>query len=326
MVCVGAVLLERVIRPVELMRDRMLRLAEGNVDIDIPSSRGLAEISAMMDSLRVFRINSVRRARLQKERLTLHARLSETYRLMRDDLKAAALVQVSLLPDSRQHNGVRLASFFRPSNYLAGDTFDFIPSPGGSVIMYQIDVAGHGTAAALVSVVSHNAVRKAIEQWDGVSLAGLCAGINAAWPESLTYFTLLLVEIDPLAARGRMVQAGHPHPFLLTGDTLVRLGAGGLPIGVLPDADFDEVPFDFTSGTRFLALTDGVMDLETSEGEPFSEERLIDFLTAKRDMPTAALLAEIERALRDWHHQDTFKDDVTIVILEGDDKVAGTQA
>jgi len=308
-----------VVAPLERMRAAMLQLAEDNLSVTLPMPSRLKEIGAMEDALRVFRANGVRRQALQRERHKLHGRLEQTYSHIKTDLEAAAAIQASLLPRQAQLSGVQLSSYFRPSHFLAGDTFDVLQEPDGRVIAFQIDVAGHGAAAALASIASKYTVAQAIlQRRAGADLAELAQDINREWPSDLPYFTLVLTEIDPSTGQGVMVQAGHPSPILLrSSGQVVVLGDGGLPIGVLAQATFDAIPFEFGLNDRLILATDGVHEMENADGEPFSEERVQDILRGAGKKSTEQIIADLDASLRMWRGDDTLDDDATIVILEG---------
>jgi serine phosphatase RsbU (regulator of sigma subunit) len=313
------VVLAWVVGPLERLRSAMLELAKDNLQVPLRKPSRIKEIGAMDDALRVFKASSSRRQALQRERLKLHGRLEETYAHLKTDLEAAAVIQASLLPQQAQMAGISLFSYFRPSHFLAGDTFDVLRQQNGRVVVFQIDVAGHGAAAALVSVASKYTVAQAIlQRGPGVDLAEVAQEINREWPSDLPHFTLLLAEIDPATGEGSLVQAGHPSPILLraNGDLMV-LGEGGLPIGALSQATFDAVPFSFGLNDRLVITTDGVHEMEDGEGKPFSEERLWDLLLGGATRSTKQIIADIDVAMRAWRGNDTLDDDVTIVVMEG---------
>ena len=77
----------------------------------------------------------------------------------------------------------------------------------GGVGFFQVDVAGHGAPAAMVSVASHQILSQAIPtKPEGMRLEDLVERINGDWPEDLPYFTMILGEIDPRTRRGSIVQ------------------------------------------------------------------------------------------------------------------------
>ncbi len=318
-VVAAKVVIAWVVLPLERMRDAMLQLAEDNLAVELPKQSKLKEVDAMEDALRVFKANGMRRQSLQRERLQLHGRLEETYRHLKIDLEAAAVIQASLLPQQAQLGGVSLSSYFRPSHFLAGDTFDVLQQPDGRVIVFQIDVAGHGAAAALVSVASKYTVAQAIlQRRPGADLAALTQEINREWPSDLPYFTLVIAEIDPATGQGVLVQAGHPSPMLLLASgELIILGDGGLPVGVLANATYEAVPFAFGPNDRLMIATDGMHEMANQGGELFSEERVQDLMRVSAGKSTEQILTALDTSLRAWRGDDTLDDDVTIVMLEG---------
>ncbi|SCY88859.1 PP2C family protein-serine/threonine phosphatase [Paracoccus tibetensis] len=310
----------RIVTPLSELRTAMLELAEGRQGTALPASTRQDEMTAMTDALRVFRANDMRRRRLQDERLALHDRLKEAYRQLKLDLEAAAVVQATLLPPSARLGGLSFYSYFRPSRFIAGDTFNVVRRSDGLVDFFEIDVAGHGAPAALISVASHHSIAQAaLQRRAGEGLADLVASINAEWPDSFPYFTMILGEIDPASGKGRLVQAGHPAPLLIvrTGDVR-EIGDGGLPVGIIPHATYDVIEFDLRPGDRLLLYSDGLTEAEDLNGQFFSQERLIEIVTAHAHDTTGALINALDSALRNWRGSGTLDDDVTVLILEAE--------
>ena len=69
-----------------------------------------------------------------------------------------------------------------------------------------------------------------------LSPAGLVSALNDMMldgPLTDVYLTMVYARLDLQAHRLRLVQAGHPHPFLQRADGRIeRVGRGGLPVGV----------------------------------------------------------------------------------------------
>lgn len=310
----------RVIRPIRSLSAAMLHLAEGDLERPLPPADSNDEMASMFDALRVFRTNAMRRRRLQIERLALHGRLKGAYRQLKVDLEAAAAVQTTLLPTSACLNGVAFSSLFRPSNFIAGDTFDVVRHQSGKITFFQIDVAGHGAPAALISIASHHRITQAVlQRRPEEDLAKVVAELNSEWPENLPYFTLILGEIDPHMRRGTLVQAGHPPPILVSQlGGVTPLGQGGLPIGILPGAYYDTVDFSFAPGDRLVIYSDGLVEAENPNEQPFSQERLQALILDSAGRKAVELLSVIDRSLRKWRGSGKLDDDVTVLILEGE--------
>jgi serine phosphatase RsbU (regulator of sigma subunit) len=302
----------------------MLALADGQLDAPLPEHSRRDEIGEMADTLRVFKANAIRRERLQAERLSLLEKLQGAYRQLEADLKAASAVQLALLPAPARIGGVTFSGQLRPSHFISGDSYDVLRQPNGSVHFFLADVAGHGAAAALVSVAARYTMTEAIlRRSAGQSLAETVAGLNENWPEHLTYFTMVLGELRPEAGQGVLIQAGHPPPLLLRRSGVVEpLGTGGLPIGVIAKASFEEIAFTFELGDRLLVYSDGLTEAENDAGEPFSEERLADLLQAHALATTAELLSLIPLTVQTWRGMAEPEDDMTLLILEAGDEDA----
>jgi serine phosphatase RsbU (regulator of sigma subunit) len=141
--------------------------------------------------------------------------------------------------------------------------------------------------------------------------------MNEDWPEHLPYFTMILGELRPEDGQGALVQAGHPPPLLLRGAGGVEfLGEGGLPVGVLRQATYEEVRFDFAPGDRLWSTRTGSPRLRTHPGQPFTEERLAELVREHSGLGTEELLARLTDAVQDWGQADTLEDDMTVLVLE----------
>lgn len=312
------IIAKHIVSPLEQVRTKMLDLVEGNLSPLTFEKFLLKDLRGMADALRVFRITGVRRERLTRERLSLHAQIADAHRSLQADMAAAYKVQLSQMPEPGIVGKIRFTSFFAPSHVLAGDTFDYLELSDERVGLFQVDVAGHGAAASLVSVAAHIGARRALRSLkSGDSVANAVRTLNAHWNPEMTYFTLALSEFDIRANTGRLVQAGHPHPVLMRRDgTVSRLGNGGLPIGVLPDAEFEEVAFPFEAGDRILVFSDGIYENANAQNEIYSEERFIQFLTENATCSTEMLLQSIREALDTWTGAGSLSDDVSVVIAE----------
>lgn len=310
--------LTRVVTPLEQLHSDLLRLAHDDFNVDLAPNGHLAEIQAMYDALVTFRENGLRRERMQAELARLTDRVVAANHAMTAELQAAALVQAAQLPPACDLRGARFDTFYRPSRMIAGDTYDFVTLEDGRTRIFQIDVSGHGAAAALVSVMSHIAVKSALEKaGPSEPLAEIVARVNRDWNEALPYFTMLLVEIDPQASIARVVQAGHPPLLRLPAVGGVEtVGDGGMPVGALPWAEYEEVTCAFHPGDRLVLTTDGVTEAADHHGEQFGDARYLTLLHQIGPADVGTFFGAVDAALWDWCGTEAFDDDVTILVLE----------
>lgn len=308
----------RVVRPLEELSATMLRLAENDLSAPLPRQGRTDEIGEMSDTLRVFKANAIRRQRAQQDKQMLHARLKDAYRQLRKDLEAAAVIQATMLPPPAVLGDVRYRGLFRPSSLIAGDTYNVVQRSDGGVGFFQVDVAGHGAPAAMVSVASHQILSQALlTKPDGMRLEDLVERINGDWPEDLPYFTMILGEIDSRTQRGAIVQAGHPHPLLIRSDgTVEPIGDGGFPVGMIATIAYEKREFAFGPGDRLLIYSDGLVEAENATGEQFSDARLYELVREHAKGPTGPLLDQVDGALRRWRGSERLDDDLSVLMLE----------
>jgi serine phosphatase RsbU (regulator of sigma subunit) len=296
----------------------MLRLARNDIRTPLPELSRRDEFAAMSDALRVFKANALRRERLQQRSKLLHERLKDVYRSLREDLKAAATIQSTLLPAPGEIGGVRFEGLYRAASVVAGDTFNVVRQSNGNPGFFQVDVAGHGAPAALGSVVSYHNLSQALLKEEGHSGLNVVAGeVDAAWSQDLPYFTMILGEVDVARDCLKLVQAGHPPPLIIRADgTCTFVGQGGFPVGLVPGATFETFDVAFEAGDRILVYSDGVTEAADPSGEMFTQQRLEEVVALHSASSAADILNAVIVNVRDWRQSETFEDDVSMLLIE----------
>lgn len=270
-----------------------------------------------------------------RELTAANRELTEACQTVENDLQAAAEVQRSLLPAPARFHTVSVEWLLAPSHFLAGDTLDYYQLDEKHVGFYLLDVAGHGTMAALQSftvnkMLSQTTVRNALlktalSEPPYYRLApphAVIAELNRRFCEARNseqqYFTMLFGLINIRNGELAFSQAGHPPPLLYsaaTGQT-EYLGDGGLPVGLFTHADYDTRRVQLQPGDRLYLYSDGVTECRAPDGEGFGPERLAATLRGSGARPLADALDGLSRALGDWHGSERFDDDVTTVAIE----------
>jgi len=187
---------------------------------------------------------------------------------------AGALQQSLLPPELPEIGGAEVAALYQPADagVVGGDFYDGFGGAEACVLVVG-DVSGKGPEAAAVTGLARHTIRAAA-LWAN-SPSQVLSTLNRAMllgrtGEGLERFcTVLLVYIDRVEGRlaCRIASAGHPPALLLSGDGSVReVRSNGLPAGLYPDADFDEVAADLAPGDRLVLFTDGLTEARTPEG------------------------------------------------------------
>ncbi len=252
--------------------------------------------------------------------------LDTAYSQMRADLQAAAAVQTSMLPSPRLRiDGVACEWLFAPSAYLSGDMLNVKAVDDAHVMFYAIDVAGHGVQAAMQSVIVNRLLaregeaRGASAQLSPASVVDMMNRLFLEEAVDASYFTMVYGVLDTRTGAGRLTQAGHTHPLLVTANgEALRLGDGGFPVGLLAGCEYETVPFTLRARDRLFLYSDGVTECARPDGELFGDERLRTFLSARAQRPLRETLDALKSELLAWRGTapGTFDDDVSVLALE----------
>ncbi|WP_289368284.1 PP2C family protein-serine/threonine phosphatase [Pantoea stewartii] len=268
---------------------------------------------------------------------TLAARnthLSEALRQIEQDLEVAARIQHSVLPAHQQCYGDYFSDWlFLPSAWVSGDIFNVFPLDN-HLGFYCVDVSGHGVGAAMMSLaVARQFLHgRTVERFllDGdkgvVSPAEVVRILNERFcsdeAEIVSYFTLIYGVINLTSGEGRLCQAGHPTPFIVTPQGQIRtVGEGGAPVGLMPHLSWTDVSFTLAPGERLCLFSDGITECENLAGEQFGQERLQTCIQDSIAQAPDDLLQQLGQHLIRWRsgentEQHAMADDVSLLIIE----------
>lgn len=257
--------------------------------------------------------------------------LSEAYATIRHDLESAAAMQKALLPPPLRIPGVAVEWLFQPSSFVAGDIFDYFKLGEGQLSFYQLDVAGHGVPAALLSftlsrVLSEGAEEKRLrrqgfDQDAEVIPRRVVEELNQRFQSGIDpvlYFTMIYGNLDLRSGRVTLTQAGHPRPICLrhASRRTEMVGGGGFPVGMLPEVEYETLQVELAHGDRLFLYSDGITECTSQSDEMFSEQRLRELLEQTAELPAAAVTECVGQTLREWKGDDNHQDDITLLILE----------
>ncbi len=132
------------------------------------------------------------------------------------------------------------------------------------------------------------------------------------------FVTMFLGRLDPVTARFTYANAGHPPGFILnrSGEVVCRLGATGLPLGLLEDATYHrQGPLELQPGDLLMVLTDGVHEAQAPNEELFEEERVVELVRENRERPAQEILDVLLAEIHAFTQREELEDDVTAMVL-----------
>ena len=205
----------------------------------------------------------------------------------------------------------------RQMRALGGDCYDFSCQADGRLTMLVGDASGKGVAAALMMASIQSSLRTAA-LFIGDDLAGLLRVVNAqACLSSLAgrYATLFYGVLDHDSRTLRYVNAGHNPPVVLRRDGSIDwLEPTGAPVGLLPDAVWQERIVRLQPGDRLLAYTDGVVEASSPSGEEWGVKGLLQSANGLETESADELICSILGAMDDFSG-GVQTDDATVAAL-----------
>jgi sigma-B regulation protein RsbU (phosphoserine phosphatase) len=251
--------------------------------------------------------------------------------LDRDLIEARKLQQTLVRERSRDFGQAMVSALLRPSGHVGGDLVGFFQINPGRIALYSIDVSGHGVASAMMTarlagLLTGSSPETNIaltHERDGQQSAlppeKVAARLNRLMFQDIQadqYFTLAYADVDLLSGHVSLVQAGHPHPALLRADASVDyLGSGGMPVGLIAEAEYQRVETQLRPGDRLFLVSDGVTECPSPSGDELGEGGLTQILHANHQMANDALLDALVWDLSRHYGGEDFPDDISGVLL-----------
>jgi len=280
------------------------------------------------------RILRMERELNEKNRLvssTLDALQSLYDSLDRDLIEARKLQQSLVRERHRSFGTAEVSLLLRPSGHVGGDLVGFFRINARRVGLFSIDVSGHGVTSALMTARLSGLLSGASPE-QNVALAltdlGVCdarppaevaAYLNRLILEEMateSYFTLLYADIDLISGRAVMVQAGHPYPAIQRACGRIEYpGQGGLPVGLIEAAEYQDFTVELRPGDRLLLASDGITEAMNAEGAQLEEAGLSRLMTRNAGLGGPAFLEAVVRDLEAFTGGE-FTDDVSAVFFE----------
>ena len=227
-------------------------------------------------------------------------------------------VQEHFMRSPARNNGlVDFSACCRQMRALGGDCYDFTSLADGQLAMLVGDASGKGLAAALMMASVQASLRTA-SVFTGNELSALLRVVNLQVCASSLhgrYATLFYGVLDRVARTLRYVNAGHNPPLVLRHNgSLGWLEPGGGPVGLFPDAMWEERLVQLYPGDVVITYTDGVTEAIGTSGEEWGVDGLLQAATARRILSADALVRSVLDSM-DEFSGGVPTDDVTVAVL-----------
>ena len=253
--------------------------------------------------------------RKEQELIEYNVRAEERARI-EQEMQTARLIQHSLLPkELPMISGWQLATHYQPAREVGGDLYDFLIFADGRLGLMIGDATDKGVPAAMVMAATRSMLRAAALTLDspGEVLARVNNLLFADTPARM-FVTCFYAILEPKSGKMRYANAGHDLPYQRNCDEVIELLATGMPLGLMPNMQYEEREVQISCGDSILFYSDGLVEAHNTAREMFGFPRLKTLLARTPTQPTLIdyLLSDLKDfAGADWEQED----DVTLVTL-----------
>ena len=214
------------------------------------------------------------------------------------------------------------ASFPAPAAEL--EAFARLPVTPTRTLIAIGDVSGKAAPAALYAALVSGILRSLAPRH--LPPARLLTALNDQLQErklDAQYVTMLAALWDDATRTLHVANAGSVQPLVVRPSapaekpSVNTISAEGFPLGLFPNATYDEIAIPLRPGDSVLFFSDGIVDAVNAEGEQFGSDRLCALLQQPILHASAAATArQIVDAVAAHQAGTEHFDDETVVVLQ----------
>jgi phosphoserine phosphatase RsbU/P len=255
----------------------------------------------------------------------LYQRIHEEEQRMERDLEMARQVQLRLMPSRPPKlERAEIAAQFVAARSIGGDVYDYLDYGPGRIALAVGDVSGKAAPAALYAALTSGILRSLAPQH--LSPAAMLAALNDQLQErklDAQYVTMLMAVWDDSNQTLQIANAGSVQPLFVaanpadtTQPPAVRtIQAEGFPLGLFPNAEYEEFTLSTRPGDLIVFFSDGIVDAVNATSDMFGDDRLKQLLESQHHPTAQSTVDAILQAVTDFQAGTAHFDDETIVVL-----------
>ena len=239
--------------------------------------------------------------------------------LNKKEMEMAAEMQKLLFPTNLPNdNKIDVAARYESKHLVGGDYYDFLSLNENEYFFCIADVSGKGTSAALLMSNFQAKLRANIKyNYEDISLKDLIENLNddvnnAAKGEK--FITFFAGHYNKLNNTLQYVNAGHNYPILVNSKETIFLNKGCIGLGML-----DEIPkikiskIKLFEDTILICYTDGLVELENSNGTAFETDNLIKVVENNLKLTMKEQVQKIFSKLEEFKGDQDLMDDTAVL-------------
>jgi serine phosphatase RsbU (regulator of sigma subunit) len=252
--------------------------------------------------------------------------IEEKNKSITDSINYAKRLQNAILPPDMLVKQALPDSFivYEPKDIVSGD-FYWVSEHEGQSLIAAIDCTGHGVPGALLSIVGHNAINKAVNEERLNKPSAIIESMNISIRKVLHQdkssdirdgMDMALCSLN--TRTGELQYAGANNPLYIISEGKLRIvKASKLTVGSMTanqELVVENNIFQLKAGDAFYIFSDGYADqFGGADNKKFKASRLQELLLAIHKKPMEEQKKLIMSAFRDWKGNYEQVDDVLVI-------------
>jgi serine phosphatase RsbU (regulator of sigma subunit) len=234
---------------------------------------------------------------------------------LEQELLVASRIQSGLLPkELPQINDWHMSAFYKPAREVGGDFYEFKYFNDGRLGIFIGDVTDKGIPAAMVMATTRTLLLALAQE--SLSPDQVLKQVNNLLHDDIPagmFVTCFYAILDPDNGKLVFSNAGHNLPYRLTNHGALEIKAAGMPLGMMPDMEYDLHEMVVEPGDYMIFYSDGLVEAHNEQREMFGSNRLKALFEGYTG-EDPALIDHLMVELQDFTGPDLEQeDDITIV-------------
>ena len=237
--------------------------------------------------------------------------------------RASAYVQ-SLLPSPSVDPPIRTDWVYQPSARLGGDAFGYGHLSGDLYVAYIIDVAGHGTGAAMHGVAVMNQLRqKSLPHTDMTQPGQVLGTLNRLFQmdeHAGLYFTVWYGVYNTVTRQMDYASGGHHPAFIVDAERrqATPIKTRNAVIGAMPGITYKQDSVVIPPGASLYLFSDGVYEIVDRDGVQWGLDQFVELMMAPPASAGGSEAKRLYQQVRSRAQPGPLDDDFSLVILTVD--------
>ncbi len=301
-------------RPLINLHNGVHKVAHGDLSyrIEIKTSDEIGDLAKafnqMTSDLNQYIVN-LQKTTAAKERIQSELKLGK-------DIQSRMLPHV--FPPFPERSEFDIFAIMEPAKEVAGDFFDFFFIDEDHFCFVISDVSGKGVPSALFMVIAKTLIHAEAKR--GYTIQDLIFNVNNTLVknnDTAMFATLFCGILNVKTGILNMVNAGHNPPIIgnmESGFGFIKINQN-IALGVIEDFVFKSETRQLAFNDKILLYTDGITEAFNSNGEVFSEARLLDVVHENCTLGSSQLVQKIQHQIKNFALDTEQSDDITILAV-----------